>query len=75
MTAERLVVDESTKLAQRRASDPRAPAWGSANAGARKTKVLTHRGVRLLLSGPPPGRILCLTFPKAAAPHMPIPLF
>jgi ATP-dependent helicase/nuclease subunit A len=38
----------------------------SANAGAGKTKVLTDRVVRLLLAGAQPGRILCLTFTKAA---------
>ena len=31
------------RLAQRRAADPRASAWVSANAGAGKTKVLTDR--------------------------------
>ena len=72
---ERLVVDDLTKLAQRRASDPRASAWVSANAGAGKTKVLTDRVVRLLLSGSPPGRILCLTFTKAAAANMAIRIF
>ena len=40
-----------TKDAQRRAADPRASAWVSANAGAGKTKVLTDRVVRLLLAG------------------------
>ena len=65
-----LVIPEYTKLAQRRAANPRASAWVSANAGAGKTKVLTDRVVRLLLSGSLPGRILCLTFTKAAAANM-----
>ena len=64
-----------TRDAQRRAADPRASAWVSANAGAGKTKVLTDRVVRLLLSGAQPGRILCLTFTKAAAANMAIRVF
>ncbi len=72
---ERLRVDPHTELAQRRASDPRASAWVSANAGAGKTKVLTDRVVRLLLAGTPPSRILCLTFTKAAAANMAIRVF
>lgn len=70
MTAERKNVPESTVLNQRRAADPEASAWVSANAGAGKTKVLTDRVLRLLLTGVPPGRILCLTFTKAAAATM-----
>ena len=72
---ERLTVDAHTELSQRRASDPRASAWVSANAGAGKTKVLTDRVVRLLLAGTPPSRILCLTFTKAAAANMAIRVF
>ena len=60
---------------QRRAADPRASAWVSANAGAGKTKVLTDRVVRLLLAGRRPARILCLTFTKAAAANMAIRVF
>ncbi|NEU13586.1 double-strand break repair helicase AddA [Methylobacterium sp. BTF04] len=77
MTASReaFVVDDITKAAQRRAADPRASAWVSANAGAGKTKVLTDRVVRLLLDGAPPARILCLTFTKAAAANMSIRVF
>jgi ATP-dependent helicase/nuclease subunit A len=70
-----LTVDAHTEHAQRRASDPRASAWVSANAGAGKTKVLTDRVVRLLLAGTPPSRILCLTFTKAAAANMAIRVF
>ena len=69
------VVDDLTQANQRRAADPRASAWVSANAGAGKTKVLTDRVVRLLLDGAPPGRILCLTFTKAAAANMAIRVF
>ena len=69
------IVDELTKSAQRQAADPRLSAWVSANAGAGKTKVLTDRVLRLLLDGAPPGRILCLTFTKAAAANMSIRVF
>lgn len=69
------VVDDLTKASQRRAADPLASAWVSANAGAGKTKVLTDRVVRLLLNGAPPARILCLTFTKAAAANMSIRVF
>ncbi|WP_112662072.1 double-strand break repair helicase AddA [Microvirga flavescens] len=70
-----LVIPAHTKESQRKAADPRASAWVSANAGAGKTKVLTDRVVRLLLAGSPPGRILCLTFTKAAAANMAIRVF
>lgn len=70
-----LVIPDYTKHAQRRAANPRASAWVSANAGAGKTKVLTDRVVRLLLAGSLPGRILCLTFTKAAAANMAIRVF
>jgi len=55
---------------QTQASDPRQSAWVSANAGSGKTTVLVRRVIRLLLDGVPPGRILCLTYTKAAAAHM-----
>ncbi|WP_375453860.1 double-strand break repair helicase AddA [uncultured Methylobacterium sp.] len=73
--SEAFVVDPQTQADQRRAADPRASAWVSANAGAGKTKVLTDRVVRLLLDGAAPGRILCLTFTKAAAANMSIRVF
>ncbi|HEX2554393.1 MAG TPA: double-strand break repair helicase AddA [Microvirga sp.] len=60
---------------QRRAADPEASAWVSANAGSGKTKVLSDRVLRLLLAGTPPGKILCLTFTKAAAANMAIRVF
>jgi len=60
----------STEEAQRTASDPRASAWVSANAGAGKTHVLKMRVLRLLLDGVSPERILCLTYTKAAAAEM-----
>src|SRR5688572_27838884 len=70
-----VVVPDHTVAEQRRAADPRASAWVSANAGAGKTKVLTDRVVRLLLDGAHPGRLLCLTFTKAAAANMAIRVF
>ncbi|CAH1658406.1 DNA helicase [Chelatococcus asaccharovorans] len=55
---------------QHRAANPGASAWVSANAGSGKTTVLANRVLRLLLAGAEPGRILCLTFTKAAAANM-----
>lgn len=55
---------------QAKAADPQASVWVSANAGSGKTHVLINRVIRLLLSGTPPERILCLTFTKAAAAEM-----
>ena len=63
-------VDPTTEAAQLAASDPERSAWVSANAGSGKTHVLTQRVVRLLLAGADPGRLLCLTFTKAAAAEM-----
>jgi ATP-dependent helicase/nuclease subunit A len=63
-------VSPETRRRQQLATDPRASAFVSANAGSGKTYVLTRRVIRLLLSGCDPGRILCLTFTKAAAAEM-----
>ncbi len=68
------VVDPN--MLQRAASNPDESVWVDASAGTGKTKVLTDRVLRLLLprsdgrSGTPPGRVLCLTFTKAAANEM-----
>src|SRR3989440_1890323 len=53
-----------------RASDPASSAFVSANAGSGKTHVLVQRVIRLLLSGVPPEKILCIAFTKAAAANM-----
>jgi len=63
-------IPAATRDVQRKATDPQASAFVSANAGSGKTYVLTRRVIRLLLNGVDPGRILCLTFTKAAAAEM-----
>ncbi|MBP6012866.1 MAG: double-strand break repair helicase AddA [Alphaproteobacteria bacterium] len=60
---------------QRIATDPAYSAWVAANAGSGKTHVLVERIARLLLSGSPPDRLLCLTFTRAAAAEMSTRLF
>jgi len=55
---------------QRQAADRSRSVWVAASAGSGKTKVLTDRVLNLLLGGTAPGRILCLTFTKAAAAEM-----
>ncbi len=57
------------------ASAPDRSSWVAANAGSGKTRVLTDRVARLLLAGTEPGRILCLTYTKAAAAEMQTRLF
>ncbi len=52
------------------ASDPAVSAFVAASAGSGKTKLLTDRLLRLMLSGAPPERIQCLTFTKTAAAEM-----
>jgi ATP-dependent helicase/nuclease subunit A len=61
---------------QMEASDPAVSAFVAASAGSGKTKLLIDRLLRLMLADPPadPGRILCLTFTKAAAAEMAIRL-
>ncbi|MGD1878008.1 MAG: double-strand break repair helicase AddA, partial [Kiloniellaceae bacterium] len=68
-TAAERVVAEATDR-QRQAADPAASVWVSASAGSGKTKVLVARVLSLLLRGSDPGKILCLTFTKAAAAEM-----
>ncbi len=64
------VTRNAPTMEQSSAADPTASAWVTASAGAGKTRVLTDRVLRLLLAGTPPGKILCLTFTKAAAAEM-----
>jgi len=62
------VVDRHAR--QLAAANPAVSAWVTASAGTGKTHVLVDRILRLLLTGTPPSRILCLTFTKAAAAEM-----
>jgi ATP-dependent helicase/nuclease subunit A len=63
-------VPKSTLDLQATASDPALSAWVSANAGSGKTHVLVRRVIRLMLRDIDPGRILCLTYTRAAAANM-----
>src|SRR5712671_2439864 len=63
------LVDEAAST-QRRALNPTESVWVAASAGTGKTKVLTDRMLALMLGGTHPGRILCLTFTRAAAAEM-----
>jgi len=60
---------------QLQAARPERSTWLTANAGSGKTRVLTERVARLLLTGVEPQRILCLTYTKAAASEMQNRLF
>ena len=55
---------------QRAAADPKLSVWVNASAGTGKTKVLSDRVLRLLLSGIKASKLLCLTYTKAAAVQM-----
>lgn len=59
-----------TRETQALAAQPRLSAWVSANAGSGKTHVLVNRVLRLLLDGVAPGRILSITYTRAAAANM-----
>jgi ATP-dependent helicase/nuclease subunit A len=59
---------------QLEASNPAVSAFVGASAGSGKTKLLTDRLLRLMLSGARPDRIQCLTFTKAAAAEMSVRL-
>jgi ATP-dependent helicase/nuclease subunit A len=61
---------KSASMQQFEASSPANSIWVEASAGTGKTKVLSDRVLRLLLSGVNPSRILCLTYTKAAASEM-----
>ncbi|MBT6565315.1 MAG: double-strand break repair helicase AddA [Candidatus Puniceispirillum sp.] len=61
---------QRASVEQARASDPQASVFVSANAGTGKTKLLTDRVLRLLLSGATADGILCVTYTRAAAAEM-----
>src|SRR6201992_814421 len=63
-------IPDAVRDKQASASNPAASSFVSANAGSGKTHVLVQRVIRLLLSGVPPEKILCITFTKAAAANM-----
>src|SRR5260221_11831662 len=69
------VIRDVVRATQARASDPSSSSFVSANAGSGKTHVLVQRVIRLLLTGVPPEKILCITFTKAAAANMAERLF
>jgi len=70
MSSPRKDIPDAVRDAQARASNPDASAFVAANAGSGKTHVLVNRVIRLLLTGVPPEKILCITFTKAAAANM-----
>jgi ATP-dependent helicase/nuclease subunit A len=61
---------ENMNPLQLKASNPEISTWVSASAGTGKTKILTDRVLRLLLSNAAFNKILCLTFTNAAAGEM-----
>ena len=63
-------LENKATIRQRQAADPQLSIWVNASAGTGKTKVLTDRVLRLLLSGINAGKLLCLTYTKAAAVEM-----
>src|ERR1043166_9426889 len=63
-------IPDAVRAKQARASNPRSSSFVSANAGSGKTHVMVQRVSRLLLTGVPPEKILCITFTKAAAANM-----
>lgn len=65
---------EAANQQQLAASDPLVSAFVAASAGSGKTKLLTDRLLRLMLTGSAPDKILCLTYTKAAAAEMRIRL-
>ncbi len=69
-----MTVIDVANAEQLRASAPDTSAFVAASAGSGKTKLLTDRLLRLMLSGSKPQKILCLTYTKAAAAEMTIRL-
>src|SRR6204780_1723856 len=64
------IIPDAVRDKQASASNPGSSSFVSANAGSGKTHVLVQRVIRLLLTGVPPEKILCITFTKAAAANM-----
>ncbi len=69
MSGDRQILDLAN-ASQRRAAHAATSVWVGASAGSGKTKVLTDRVLNLFLDGATTGRVLCLTFTKAAAAEM-----
>lgn len=67
---QKAAIIEAASAKQRQAADPLRSVWVSASAGTGKTRILTNRVLRLLLTDVLPHRILCLTFTNAAASEM-----
>lgn len=65
---------EEANRQQQAASNPEISTFVAASAGSGKTKLLTDRLLRLMLTGSAPEKILCLTYTKAAAAEMRIRL-
>lgn len=63
------LIEESSNL-QKNASNPSNSCFVLASAGSGKTKILTDRVLRILVSGVKASKILCLTFTKVAAIEM-----
>ena len=61
------VIPDAARERQRAAANPERSVFVSANAGSGKTHVLVQRVINLLLRREDPGKILCITFTKAAA--------
>ena len=64
------IIPPAVRDKQASASNPGSSSFVSANAGSGKTHVLVQRVIRLMLTGVPPEKILCVTFTKAAAANM-----
>ena len=60
---------------QHKAANPAHSVWVSASAGTGKTRVLSDRVLRMLLKKIDAGKILCLTYTKAAAAEMKTRIF
>lgn len=65
---------EQANKQQLDASKPEVSTFVAASAGSGKTKLLTDRLLRLMVTGSAPEKILCLTYTKAAAAEMRIRL-